>query len=89
MDKQDFDLVKALRRSVVEGNEDTARLLSAIVAREKRSAEVQEKMLEAFNRLAAQMEVLTQEVSEMRREMTPPLDKPKRGLMPAPKTAKG
>lgn len=90
LDGDDFELLKSVRRAIREGDAAVVSALEQIAARDKTAIELQQKMLEAFNRLADRMENLTQEVREMRRELTPPIDKPKTLLRASgPGAAKG
>ncbi|MBI1214781.1 MAG: hypothetical protein GC185_03055 [Alphaproteobacteria bacterium] len=89
LDSQDFELLKTIRKAIREGDALTHDFMKRAAQREAQSLQVQQQMLEAFNRLAVQMETLTAEVREMRRELTPPLEKPKRGPIKPPATGKG
>lgn len=76
MDKQDYDLVKTLRDAVRSGDETTHNLLRQLNQRQEKS---DAEMVSAFNNIAKAIQTLSEEISGLRRDLAPQLDKPKLG----------
>lgn len=76
MDKQDYDLVRTLRDSVRNGDEVTHNLLRQLNQRQEKS---DAQMVSAFNNIAKAIQTLSEEISGLRRDLAPQLDKPKLG----------
>jgi hypothetical protein len=82
-DSQDFELMKSVRKTIREAGEMTATQLDALRKQGERGLANDERMIEAFNRMASAMENLTREVRQLREDLTPAIDKPKRLPPPA------
>ncbi|MBI1214779.1 MAG: hypothetical protein GC185_03045 [Alphaproteobacteria bacterium] len=75
-DWDDSETLEELLRAVRSGDEITHKLL-------RMSNDNQKAMIEAFNKVAGNLEKLTQAVEGLRTDITPPLDKPAvKGLSP-------
>lgn len=84
LDAQDFELMKSLRAATRETGADTANRLDRVIEGQRKLLAVTEKsltnddrLLDAFNRMAQAMENLASEVRQLRQDLTPPLEKPK------------
>jgi hypothetical protein len=84
MDKQDYEMVRAVRDAVRSGDEVTANLLRQLNQRQEKS---DAQMVSAFNSIAKAIETLSDEIKGLRRDLAPQLDKPKLGA-PAKRQAK-
>ncbi len=74
LDSQDFELLKSIRKALRDGDEITTNMLRQMVdANNKNSAAT----AAAFNRVAAAMENLTEEIRGLRRDLAPDLEKKK------------
>lgn len=87
-DATDFKLMKSVRDNVREAGETTARKLDEVVASQReilkasqKSLSNDERLLDAFNRMARAVESLAEEVRGLREDLSPPVEKPK---LPAP-----
>lgn len=76
MDKQDYDLVRTLRDAVRSGDETTHNLLRQLNQRQEKSDAA---IVSAFNNIAKAVQTLSEEISGLRRDLAPQLDKPKLG----------
>ncbi len=74
MDKEDYDLVKTLRDAVRNGDEVTHNLLRQLNQRQEKSDAA---MVSAFNNIAKAIQTLGEEISGLRGDLAPQLDKPK------------
>lgn len=77
-DAQDFELMKSLRKAVREAGELTTAKLDQIRLQNEKQIANDERMIEAFNRMARAIEGLAHEVHELREDLTPSIDKPRR-----------
>ena len=77
-DAQDFELMKSLRKAVRETGELTAAKLEQIRLQNEKQLANDDRLIAAFNRMAAAVEGLAKEVRELREDLTPSIDKPKR-----------
>jgi hypothetical protein len=82
-DSQDFELMKSLRKATREAGEATAAKLEQIRLQNEKQLSNDERLIEAFNRLARAVEGLADEVRELREDLTPSIDKPRRLPPPA------
>jgi hypothetical protein len=82
MDKQDYDLVKELRELLRENGNASSRKLDLLLRTSEASLKNDERLIEAFNRVAVALEHVAGEVRELHEELSPSIDKPKR--LPAP-----
>ncbi len=74
LDSQDFELLKSIRKALRDGDEITANMMRQMMeANNKSSAQT----AAAFNRVAAAMETLTEEIRGLRRDIAPDLEKKK------------
>ena len=85
LDANDYNLLKSLRNTTREAGEATAKRLDdlvtaqrALVKASEKSLSNDERLIEAFNRMAAAVETLASEVKQLRDDLTPAVDKPKR-----------
>lgn len=76
MDKTDYELVKAVRDAIRSGDEINANLLRQLNQRQEKSDAA---MVSAFNNIAKAIQTLSEEISGLRRDLAPQLDKPKLG----------
>lgn len=88
LDSQDFNLMKSLRTAVRETGEATVKKMDEVVVQQRALLEASrksltndEKLIDAFNRMATAIDGLASEVRQLREDLTPPLEKPK---LPAP-----
>ncbi len=84
MDKTDYELVKSVRDAIRSGDEINAKLLRQLNDRQEKS---DAQMVSAFNNIAKAIQTLSEEISGLRADLAPQLDKPKLGA-PANKQAK-
>lgn len=82
-DSQDFELMKSLRKAVRETGEANAAKLEQLRLQNEKQLVNDERLIEAFNRVARAVEGLAHEVRELREDLTPSIDKPKRLPPPA------
>ena len=76
MDKTDYELVKAVRDAIRSGDEINANLLRQLNQRQEKSDAA---MVSAFNNIAKAIQTLSEEISGLRQDLSPQLDKPKLG----------
>jgi hypothetical protein len=76
MDKQDYEMVRAVRDAIRNGDEINANLLRQLNQRQEKS---DAQMVSAFNSIAKAIETLSDEIKGLRRDLAPQLDKPKLG----------
>lgn len=76
MDKQDYELVKTLRDAVRNGDDVTHSLLRQLNQRQEKSDAA---MVSAFNNIAKAVQSLSEEISGLRADLAPQIDKPKLG----------
>ena len=76
MDKTDYEMVKAVRDAIRSGDEMNANLLRQLNQRQEKS---DAQMVTAFNNIAKAIQTLSEEISGLRRDLAPQLDKPKLG----------
>ncbi len=76
MDKTDYEMVKAVRDAIRSGDEVNANLLRQLNQRQEKSDAA---MVSAFNNIAKAIQTLSEEISGLRRDLAPQLDKPKLG----------
>jgi len=74
LDQQDYQMMKSIRDAVRAGDEVMANLLRQM---NERDAKTQSAMVDAFNKVAKQLETLTTEIRELRSDLAPKLDKKK------------
>ncbi len=74
MDKQDYEMVRAVRDAIRNGDEINANLLRQLNQRQEKS---DAQMVSAFNSIAKAIETLSDEIKGLRRDLAPQLDKPK------------
>ncbi|MDI1228680.1 MAG: hypothetical protein PSY14_13450 [bacterium] len=85
MDKQDYEMVRAVRDAVRSGDEVNAKLLRQLVQQQEKSDAA---MVAAFNSIAKAVQTLSAEISGLRADLAPQLDKPKLVAPAAKKQAK-
>ncbi len=85
LDANDYNLLKSLRNATRETGEATAQRLDKIVDAQRtlisateKSLGNDERLIEAFNRMAEAVDNLASEVKQLRADLAPPVDKPKR-----------
>ncbi len=76
MDKTDYELVKSVRDAIRSGEEMNARLLRQLNDRQEKS---DAQIVSAFNNIAQAIQTLSEEISGLRADLAPQLDKPKLG----------
>lgn len=81
-----YDLER-IEGKVDEARRKTSEELQQLKKSAKSSAEMQEKLFEAFNRMTQVLENLSEEVRGLRSDLNPTLDKPKK--LPAPAATGG
>jgi hypothetical protein len=84
LDSQDFELMKTVRAAVRETGQVTAKKLDEVVAAQRallaaseKSLNNDQRLIEAFNRMATAIDGLASEVRALREDLSPPVDKPK------------
>ncbi|TAL30306.1 MAG: hypothetical protein EPN97_12860 [Alphaproteobacteria bacterium] len=82
-DSQDFELMKSLRKAVRETGEATAAKLEQLRLQNEKQLANDERLIEAFNRMSRAVEQLAHEVRELREDLKPSIDKPRRLPPPA------
>jgi hypothetical protein len=89
LDGSDFELLKSIRKTMRETGETTGQKIERVLEAErdllsvaKKSLGNDERLIEAFNRMAGALEELTGEVRALRADLTPPIDKPKKLPLP-------
>jgi chromosome segregation ATPase len=83
MDKTDYDLVRAVRDAVRDGNERTQNLLRRLNEQMEARADRERELIQAFSRAAVALEKMAGEIQGLREDLTPALEKPK--ALPAQK----
>jgi len=78
MDSSDYRLVQDIKSA----SEDTLREIRELRRLQERTLSNDARLAEAFERVAAALEGLTQEVRGLREDLTPKMDKPAGGLPP-------
>jgi hypothetical protein len=83
MDSSDYRLVQDIKSA----NQEMLGELKQISRQQERALENDARMMDAFARVVRALEGLQEEMSGLRKDITPPLDKPKT-KMPAIKTGR-
>jgi len=84
MDSTDLKVVREILAAVRNGDEVTQNLLRRLNDQLEQGAKHDRETAQAFNRVAAALEKMTDEIRGLREDLTPRIDKPKK--LPAQKT---